>query len=456
MKDSQINNTIIGGGLTGLTLAYYLKKGGKKVNIIEKSSRVGGVIDTVTQNGFTFEKGPNTGIIGSSELVELFDDLKGKVDVEIANSTANNRWIWKDGTWYSLPSGLISAVSTPLFRLKDKFRVLGEPLRKPGINPDETIAELVKRRLGTSFLNYAVDPFISGIYAGDPNTLVTRYALPKLYNLEQTYGSFIRGAFKKRNEPKTEIEKRVSKEVFSVKGGLNQLIRVLKESIGDENIYLNATDLKVNKLAKGFSTSFNNWNNQQVEVVSENVITTINGDQLHAILPFVSDHLLLPISDLKYARVVQVIACFNVWKGAKLNAFGGLIPSIEKRNMLGVLFPSSIFKGRAPEKGAVLSIFMGGVKKQIIFEKSDEELREIALSEIRDTLKNSDKPDELHIYRYSRAIPQYDVSSGARFDAIDRIQDQHMGLILAGNIRDGIGIADRVKQAKQIALSLLT
>ncbi len=455
MTNSQINVTIIGGGLTGLTLAYYLRKNGKKVNIIERADRVGGVIDTITQNGFTFEKGPNTGVLASPELVELFDDLEDKVSLEIADPNAKFRWIWKNDKWNALPSGLGSAVATPLFSMKDKFRILGEPFRKPGNDPDETVAQLVRRRLGTSFLNYAVDPFISGIYAGDPNTLVTRYALPKLYNLEQDYGSFIGGAIKKRKEPKTEIEKRVSKEVFSVKGGLVQLIHALKEAIGNENIHLSAKDLKINTLEDGFSSSFASKNGKKVEIVSEKVITTINGDQLHNILPFIPEDLLKPISVLNYARVVQVIACYKEWKGKKLNAFGGLIPSLEKRNALGLLFPSSLFEGRAPENGAILSIFMGGIKKPEIFEKSDDELRAIALKEISETLDNSEAPDDLHIYRYGRAIPQYDISSGARLEAIDKIEQINKGLILAGNIRDGIGIADRVKQAKQIAMSMV-
>jgi oxygen-dependent protoporphyrinogen oxidase len=224
--------TIIGAGLTGLTLAYYLKKAGKNVTILEKSNHVGGVMTTVEQDGFVFETGPNSGIISSTELVELLDDLSDKIEVEIADPKSKYRWIWKDGKWNALPTGLMSAVTTPLFSLKDKFRILGEPFRKPGTNPDENVADLVVRRMGKSFLNYAIDPFISGIYAGNPKNLITQYALPKLYNLEQNYGSFIKGAIAKKKEPKTELETRVTKEVFSVKGGFKNLVNALCEKIG--------------------------------------------------------------------------------------------------------------------------------------------------------------------------------------------------------------------------------
>lgn len=209
LRTSQI--TIIGGGLTGLTLAFYLKRAGKKVTIIERNHEPGGVIRTFTEQGFTYEAGPNTGVLSSPELVQLFDDLGDTCSLEVANPNAKRRLILKDGSWEALPHNLSSAITTPLFSLYDKIRILGEPFRKKGSNPYETLDKLVARRLGKSFLDYAVDPFISGIYAGNPANLVTKFALPKLYNLEQNYGSFIRGAIKKRQEPKSELEQRLQK-----------------------------------------------------------------------------------------------------------------------------------------------------------------------------------------------------------------------------------------------------
>jgi protoporphyrinogen/coproporphyrinogen III oxidase len=118
--------------------------------------------------------------------------------------------------WEPLPSGIIKGITTPLFTFPDKLRLLGEPFRKKGENPNETLADLVLRRMGKSFLDYAIDPFILGIYSGDPAKLVTKFAFPKLYRLEQDYGSFIKGALKKAKEPKTEREKKATKEIFSV------------------------------------------------------------------------------------------------------------------------------------------------------------------------------------------------------------------------------------------------
>lgn len=245
MDTEKYDIIIAGAGLTGLTLAYYLKKQGRSPLVIEKADRPGGVIQTQTENGFTFESGPNTGVLSNREIALLFGELRSHCTLETGQSGAAKRYIMKNGRWQALPSGLFSAITTPLFTLKDKFRILGEPFRKPGTDPDESVADLVKRRLGKSFLDYAVDPFISGIYAGDPSRLVTRYALPKLYALEQNYGSFIMGSVKKAREKKSEDDKKATKEVFSVKGGLGNLIAALEKEIGRGRIICGVHDLKV-------------------------------------------------------------------------------------------------------------------------------------------------------------------------------------------------------------------
>ena len=175
---------IIGAGLSGLTTAFYLKQMGYHPVVFERKDRIGGVIHTSKDNGFLYESGPNSGVISHPETIELIDDLDSSCELEIADSAAKKRWIWKKNRWHALPAGPLSAISTPLFTLKDKFRILGEPLRKKGDNPNEPLNELVLRRLGKSFLDYAVDPFVLGIYEGDPSQLIPKYTLTKLYNLE--------------------------------------------------------------------------------------------------------------------------------------------------------------------------------------------------------------------------------------------------------------------------------
>jgi len=446
---------IIGAGLTGLVTAHYLLKNGISVKIVEKNSRPGGVIQTIRKEGFTIESGPNTGVVSHPEIVELFEDLKDDCKIDIANPEAKKRLIWKDGEWHALPSGFLTAVKTPLFSLGDKFRILGEPFRKKGTNPDESIADLVVRRMGKSYLDYAIDPFISGIYAGDPTKLVTRFALPKLYSLEQTYGSFIRGAMKKHAEPKDERTKKATKEVFSAKGGLQNLIDGLVKSIGDENILLNCNDVVVSFDNEAFNTSFL-MGNIPICLNSKKIISTAAGNAIETLFPFIGQEQLKAITQLEYAKIVQVALGYQQWKGIDINAFGGLIPSKEKRRILGILFPSSFFSARAPEGGALLSVFLGGMKHSEFYSLKDEEIQSLVEEEIWEMLKIKGlKADVMKIFRYQYAIPQYTATSAQRFEAISFVQKNYPGLILAGNIRDGIGMGDRIKQGRAIAEELI-
>jgi len=446
---------IIGAGLTGLVTAHYLLKSGISVKIVEKESHAGGVIQTIREEGFTIESGPNTGVVSHPEIVELFEDLKENCIIEIANPEAKKRLIWKEGAWHALPSGLMKAIMTPLFSLGDKFRILGEPFRKKGTNPNESIADLVIRRMGRSYLDYAVDPFISGIYAGDPTKLVTRFALPKLYALEQNYGSFIGGAMKKHSELKDERTKKATKEVFSAKRGLQNLIDALVKSIGDENILLNCKEVTVSAENKAFNTTCL-MGNIPVYMASENVISTAGGKAVGDLFPFIGQKQLEAISQLEYAKIVQVALGYRQWKGIDINAFGGLIPSKEKRKILGILFPSSFFAARAPEGGALLSVFLGGIKHNEFYSLKDEDIQSLVEEEIGEMLKIKGlKADVLKIFRYKHAIPQYTETSEQRLEAINSVQKSYPGLFLAGNIRDGIGMGDRIKQGRAIAEEII-
>jgi len=236
---------IIGAGLTGLTAGFHLTRKGKHIRILEKADRIGGQIRTFHENGFTFESGPNTGAISHPEVAELFQLLSPACELETAREEAKRRLIWKGDRFHVLPSGLVGGITTPLFSLYDKFRILGEPFRKKGENEYESVAALAARRLGKSFRDYAVDPFVSGVYAGDPNKLVTQYALPKLYNLEHTYGSFIKGSIAKARQPKSDRDKLATKKVFSARQGLENIPSALARAIGKENISLSCADIRI-------------------------------------------------------------------------------------------------------------------------------------------------------------------------------------------------------------------
>ncbi len=435
---------IIGAGITGLTTAFYLKKAGIPFAIFEKSDRIGGVMQTKTEGDFLYETGPNSGVISHAEMADLFSDLKGKCTLEIADDASGKRLIWKGKSWHPLPSGLFSAVTTPLFSLSDKFRVLGEPFRKKGSNPHEDLASLVKRRLGKSFLDYAIDPFILGIYAGNPAYIVPKYALPKLYNLEQNYGSFIGGAIKKARIPKTEDDLKANRKIFSAKGGLKNLISALAEEIGSENIHLNTS---VEIIDNSFTVLVNGKNEQFSDIVYTGISKNIS-----TLLPFIEAKLFEPLENLQYAKVVEASIGFKQWRGIKLDAFGGLVPFKEDKNILGVLFMSSLFENRAPKSGALFTVFSGGIRKAHLAELPENELKTIIGNDFKEMMGLKEfNPDLFELNNYKHAIAQYGADSEARLVAIAKIENENSGLHIAGSMRDGVGIADRVKQGKNIA-----
>lgn len=459
-KPEMTDVVVVGAGLTGLTTAYRLSKAGKRVHVVERQKRVGGQIQTFREDGFVFESGPTTGSVSTPEVAELMSDLAissgGKCMLETAPDSARRRLIWKGDRFRDLPSGPWSAITTPLFRFSDKLRILGEPWRKKGTDPDESVGSLARRRLGKSFVDYAVDPFLSGVYAGNPDTLVTRYALPKLYNLEQNYGSFIRGSIAKAKEPKTDRDRLATKKVFSAVGGLSQIPEAEASAIGYDHISLGAKDVRVSPCDEGWLTTFTDDAGQPRAMLSRHVVTTCGAYRLPELLPFVGKEQMDKVSSLNYAPVMEVaVGVRNDW-GGDYRAFGGLVPTCEHKRLLGILYPSSCFQGRAPEGGVLFSYFMGGVRQPGLLDLSDQEVERYVVDCFHEMLKfpSNVEPDLIRIFRHRRAIPQYEVTSGERFAAVDSLQKQYPGLIIGGNLRDGIGMAHRITQAARMAAEI--
>lgn len=461
-KDNSINTqvVIIGAGLTGLTTAYWLSKKGISVHVVEADTRIGGQIQTNHRNDYIYETGPTTGSVSTPEVAELMNDLAitsgGACVLETAPDSSKRRLIWKGNRFHDLPSSPVGGLTTPLFRWTDKLRILGEPWRKKGSDPDESVGSLARRRLGDSFVDYAVDPFISGVYAGNPDTLVTRYALPKLYRLEQDYGSFIRGAIAKMKEPKSDRDRLATKKVFSARGGLSHIPQAEAEAVGMEHISLGAAHVRVKPADDGWHTTFQTEDGA-VTIHSRYVVTTCGAYNLPELLPFIDEERMSAIASLTYAPVMEVNVGMPDTFGGDYIAFGGLVPTVEKKRVLGILFPSACFSQRAPEGGALFSFFIGGIKHPEMLDLSDEEIERLVIGYLHEMLKFPAEaaPDFIHISRHRHAIPQYDVNSGRRFEAVGQIERAYQGLILGGNLRDGIGMAHRITQATNIAKEII-
>lgn len=453
MATIEKNILVIGAGLTGLTTAFYLAKSKTNFFVIEKNNKVGGVIQTESENNYLFETGPNTGVVGNPDVANLFEDLTGKCEIDIPGLQVNKRYILKANKWEPLPNGLWKGIRTPLFSTRDKFRILGEPFRAPGTNPDESLADMVLRRLGKSILDYAINPFIAGVYAGDPSKLVTRYALPKLYNLEHTYGSFIGGSIKKGFAKKTDEEKKATKKVFSAKGGLSQLTNAIYREAGTSNFALGTTDLNIQFSEGKYVATCKDAQGTEITVKANKLITTTGSFALESFMKFLTNEQLAPIVSLTYANVVEVVLGFKNWDGFNPDGFGGLIPSVENRSLLGVLFMSTLFEKRTPDGGTTFTLFLGGMRNPEFYTLPENELHTIIEKDFMQLMKPSKfNPELFKIYRHANAIPQYGIESGARFAQIDSLEKQYPGLILGGNMKDGIGMADRIKQGKMLAM----
>ena len=186
------------------------------------------------------------------------------------------------------------------------------------------------------------------------------------------------------------------------------------------------------------------------------VVTTTGAYALPSLLPFVAESDMHKISSLYYAPVIQVSV--GVKHAAKENyaAFGGLVPSCEQKDVLGILYPSACFNGRAPEEGVLFAFFIGGVRHPEMLEKTDEEIKEIIRKAFHTMLKfdASQEPDMIEIFRHQTAIPQYRADSGERLATVEKLQQAYPGLVIAGNLRDGIGMADRIRQGTRIGTSI--
>lgn len=437
---------IIGAGITGLSAAFYAKKNGNEVTVFEKDSRVGGVIRTFRKNGFIYETGPSTSVVSLPEVVELFEDLKIGNLLEEAPSIAGNRYIFKKGSLHALPSGPLSGLSTPLFSFRDKFGILLEPFRKRGEDPNETLSSLVRRRLGESILDYAVDPFVSGVYAGNPDQMIPKYALPKLYNLEQNYGSFIRGSIQKMKQPKSERDKKATKKTFSVKGGLEVLVRHLEQAIGKENFVMGESPTVVPE-----NGSYKVRAGEREFGPFERIIYTAGASHVFEVFPFAEENF-PDAGKVLYAKVAELAIGFNKWEGVPLDGFGALMPSKEKRDILGILYMSSLFKDRSPEGGALLAVFVGGLRHPEFHDMPDDALKEMVGKDVQKILRIPDfKPDLFEISRHEEAIPQYDLKTPGRKAAYSAIEKAYPGILMGGNGIDGIGMSARIAQGRAFA-----
>ncbi|HES59712.1 MAG: protoporphyrinogen oxidase [Calditrichaceae bacterium] len=438
---------IVGAGISGLCCAYWLDKNGFDVQVFEKEDRVGGSIITEKENGYLIDLGPNSALETSDTLRELIRELGLEDQKVYGNQASNNRYVVRDGKLHPIPMSPPKFLKTKLFSTSAKLRLLKEPFIRPTDGQDISLADFVRYRLGEEFLDYAINPFVAGVYAGDPENLSTQAAFPKLYALEQKYGSFIKGTIKGARERKKRGE--VSKDrakLFSFIDGMQIFPDTIAAKLG-EKITLNAEVEVLNKHNNGLEIEITADGDKKSKTF-DLVLLSAPADGLAKILGNLAFQEAQQIEKTEYPPVAVVFMGFKQDKILReLDGFGFLIPKIENKQILGSIWSSNIFPKRAPEGYAAFTTFVGGTRQPENGLLPDDKLEEIVLNDLNDLVGLNGKPDFIKIKKWPRAIPQYTMGYPEIQKMYSDLEEQIPGLYFAGNFRRGIGMSDSVLSA---------
>lgn len=455
---------VLGGGIAGLTAANVLRSRGAEVLLLEATSRVGGNIRTIARDGFIAESGPNSFLVEEKELYDFLREsgvLEAAID---AAGASKKRYIVRYGKPQVVPHSPLSAITTPLFSFAGKLRLLGDIFLPRG-NPDgeETVADFVRRRIGREMYNYALNPLVAGVFAGDPEKLAVRHAFPKVWHLDQQYGSLIRGTFPNAKAKKASglYEK---KRTLSFPNGMETLPKILAKNLG--------RDLRVNATLTELVPEQNRWRARwftcgsvcdffEQDGLFDAVVCAVPPaawEKIFKDVPSLATSLGNAAKTLSYPPVTTLTLGFKRENVAHpLDGFGVLIPELEKREILGSLWTSSFFPNRAPNGYVTLTAYIGGARQPDLALLPAEEQLALARRELEALLGAKGEPEFIEICEHPQAIPQYNVGYGKFLDVVNQAEKDFPSLYFCGNYRGGIAVGatllNAVKCAKKIPLA---
>ncbi|MBC7843872.1 MAG: protoporphyrinogen oxidase [Gemmatimonadaceae bacterium] len=458
---SEVPHVIVcGAGLTGLTTAWQIRRSGIDVTVLEASDVVGGVMRTTHRDGYLVEQGPNSCML-TAELAALIEALELTPRLLRAAPQAQRRYIVRGGRALAVPASPFEMIRSPLFSVAAKLRVLAEPFigRRTDV-ADESVAAFVRRRLGREPLTWAVDPFVSGVYAGDPEQLSVRHAFPRLAALEREHGSLVRGmiaaARHNRASPPNAASSGGRHTMISFADGMATLPLALVDDIGQANILRRSRVVAIARDDDGMV----------VTVERDGVRRTIRADAVVSTLPLhaftqitlddAADAARASLDAIAYPPVVSLALGFRRADVAHpLDGFGCLVPSAENRRTLGVLFSSTLFEQRAPEGHVLLTCFLGGARQADIAMLDVDALVDVVQPELAALLGVTGAPKFVERTLWPQAIPQYNVGHDAAARAADAIEAIVPGLVVDGQFRRGVSVGDCVASGSMIAARTL-
>lgn len=449
------NILVIGGGISGLACAWRLGALGLPALLLERRGRFGGVIDTIEKDGFRLDIGPQS-FLANEALETLIAELNLAGELLRADPRAP-RYILLSGRLVPAPLSPPALLRTPLIGWRTKLRLLSEPFRRTHPpEADESIADFVRRKFGQDLLNNLVAPFVSGVYAGDPEELSLASAFPAIHRFEQEYGSVIRGAMKSRRKGQ-----RTRASLCNFRAGMVTLTQSLVAKLG-HRAKCGAEVVMIRRSAPGeppgFDVAWSHDGSIEPLWVSAIIVATPT-DQAARLLTGIEPRFAEELARVEYAPVAQVSAGYRRAEisEAKLRhtgGFGFLVPRSEGLRLLGTVWNSCLFSGRAPdgpEKMVSLTSFLGGATDPEIRSRSEEDIAGTAQAELSRVLGIRGSPVVQHVARWERALPQYNLGHSRIVRTLGELCAATPGLFLAGNYLAGPSLGACVEQANKIA-----
>jgi len=429
---------VVGGGLSGLAAGFALARRGEDVRVLEASPRAGGVVRTERMDGFLLELGPNT-VRPTPEIWGLVNDV-GLADRALLASARLPRFIDFGGRLHALAPGPGTLLTTRLLSAGGKLRLLREPFVARGADPEESVARFFARRLGPEVAERLVAPFVSGIWAGDAGELSAAAAFPSLAAWERERGSLLRGGLAARRRARPSAP--VPKGLLSFPDGLEELPRALAARLGGR--------LSLGVPVEGVARAGDGWRvaTGAGPIEAERLVIATPAAAAAKLVESLAPEAGRALSAMPQPPLAVLHLAYPATAFARpLDGFGHLVVPAPGRRILGAVWSSCLFRGRAPEGQVLVTAFAGGARDPEAAGLPDGALLEIAARELAASLGASEGPRLVRVTRHPRAIPQYTRGHAARLEALAAAERRLPGLRFLGNYRGGISCGDVVRHA---------